>query len=162
VARQKNTNITELKSVPEEVLYGGKVPPHSRELEMNVLGGMIIDNSLIDAVTTILKPKHFYVNANGLIYKAITDLRDRNEPVDLITITEELKTRAELDAVGGPFYLAELSTAFSSQDSIIFSANKILENWIKRDMILLTYSLNEQCYDPTINTENLLDKAQNP
>lgn len=159
MARQKN-NITELKNIPEDVLYGGKIPPHSRELEMNILGGMIIDNSLIDAVTTILKPKHFYVNANALIYRAISDLRDRNEPVDVITLTEELKSRGELDAIGGPFYLAELSTAFSSQESIIFSANKVLENWIKRDMILLTYSLNEQCYDPTVNTESLLDKAQ--
>jgi replicative DNA helicase len=159
VARQKN-NITELKNVSDETLYGGKVPPHSRDLEMNILGGMMIDNSLIDAVTTILKPKHFYVNANGLIFRAISDLRDRNEPVDIITLTEELKSRGELDAIGGPLYLAELSTAFSSQESIIFSANKILENWIKRDMILLTYTLNEQCYDPTMNTESLLDKAQ--
>ena len=160
MARQKKNNYSDGQTVSDEVLYGGKVPPHSRELEMNIIGGMIIDNSLIDAVTTILKPKHFYVAANGIIFRAISDLRDRNEPVDLITLTEELKSSGELEAVGGPLYLAELSTAFSSQESIIFSANKILENWIKRDMILLTYSLNEQCYDPTINTESLLDKAQ--
>ncbi|MBE2226154.1 MAG: replicative DNA helicase [Ignavibacteria bacterium] len=160
MARKNKNNITEITNIPEDVLYGGKVPPHSRELEMNILGGMIIDNALIDAVNTILKPKHFYVNANGLIFRAISDLRDRNEPVDIITLSEELKTRGELDAVGGPHYLAELSTAFSSQESIVFSANKVLENWIKRDMILLTYSLNEQCYDPTMNTESLLDKAQ--
>ncbi|MCC6865379.1 MAG: replicative DNA helicase [Ignavibacteria bacterium] len=160
MARLKNSNITELKNIPEEVLYGGKVPPHSRELEMNILGGMIIDNALIDAVNTILTPKHFYVQANGLIFKAISELKDRNEPVDIITLTEELKSRGELDAVGGPYYLAELSTAFSSQESIVYSAHKILEYWIKRDMILLTYSLNEKCYDPTVNTENLLDKAQ--
>lgn len=159
MARQKKNN-SDQPAVPDEVLYGGKLPPHSRELEMNIIGGMIIDNSLIDAVTTILKPKHFYVAANGIIFRAISDLRDRNEPVDLITLTEELKSSGELEAIGGPLYLAELSTAFSSQESIIFSANKILENWIKRDMILLTYSLNEQCYDPTINTESLLDKAQ--
>lgn len=160
MARKSKNNITEISNIPDEVLYGGKIPPHSRELEMNILGGMIIDNALIDAVTTILKPKHFYVNANGLIFRAISDLRDRNEPVDIITLSEELKSRGELDAVGGPYYLAELSTAFSSQESIVFSANKVLENWIKRDMILLTYSLNEQCYDPTMNTESLLDKAQ--
>nr|HMT10139.1 DnaB-like helicase N-terminal domain-containing protein [Ignavibacteria bacterium] len=159
MARQKKNN-SDQPAVPDEVLYGGKLPPHSRELEMNIIGGMIIDNSLIYAVTTILKPKHFYVAANGIIFRAISDLRDRNEPVDLITLTEELKSSGELEAIGGPLYLAELSTAFSSQESIIFSANKILENWIKRDMILLTYSLNEQCYDPTINTESLLDKAQ--
>lgn len=160
MARKNKNNITEISNIPEDVLYGGKIPPHSRELEMNILGGMIIDNALIDAVNTILKPKHFYVNANALIFRAISDLRDRNEPVDIITLSEELKTRGELDAVGGPYYLAELSTAFSSQESIVFSANKVLENWIKRDMILLTYSLNEQCYDPTMNTESLLDKAQ--
>jgi len=160
LARKNKNNITEISNIPDEVLYGGKIPPHSRELEMNILGGMIIDNALIDAVNTILKPKHFYVNANALIFRAISDLRDRNEPVDIITLSEELKTRGELDAVGGPYYLAELSTAFSSQESIVFSANKVLENWIKRDMILLTYSLNEQCYDPTMNTESLLDKAQ--
>lgn len=160
MARKSKNNITEISNIPDEVLYGGKIPPHSRELEMNILGSMIIDNALIDAVTTILKPKHFYVNANGLIFRAISDLRDRNEPVDIITLSEELKSRGEFDAVGGSYYLAELSTAFSSQESIVFSANKVLENWIKRDMILLTYSLNEQCYDPTMNTESLLDKAQ--
>lgn len=160
MARKNKNNITEITNIPDEVLYGGKIPPHSRELEMNILGGMIIDNALIDAVTTILKPKHFYVNANGLIFRAISDLRDRNEPVDIITLSEELKSRGEFDAIGGSYYLAELSTAFSSQESIVFSANKVLENWIKRDMILLTYSLNEQCYDPTMNTESLLDKAQ--
>ena len=160
MARKSKNNITEISNIPDEVLYGGKIPPHSRELEMNILGGMIIDNALIDAVTTILKPKHFYVNANGLIFRAISDLRDRNEPVDIITLSEELKSIGEFDAVGGSYYLAELSTAFSSQESIVFSANKVLENWIKRDMILLTYSLNEQCYDPTMNTESLLDKAQ--
>lgn len=160
MARKSKNNITEISNISDEVLYGGKIPPHSRELEMNILGGMIIDNALIDAVTTILKPKHFYVNANGLIFRAISDLRDRNEPVDIITLSEELKSRGEFDAVGGSYYLAELSTAFSSQESIVFSANKVLENWIKRDMILLTYSLNEQCYDPTMNTESLLDKAQ--
>jgi len=159
LARSRN-NGNDVKTVPEDVLYAGKIPPHSKELEMNVLGGMIIDNTLIDSVVTILKPKHFYQNNHSLIFKAISDLRDRNEPVDLITLTEEMKSRGELDAVGGPYYLAELSTAFSSQESILFSANKILEAWIKRELILLTYTINESSYDPTMNTENLLDKAQ--
>jgi replicative DNA helicase len=159
LARSKN-NGSDIKNIPEDVLYAGKVPPHSKELEMNVIGGMIIDNTLIDSVVTILKPQHFYINSHALIFRAISDLRDRNEPVDLITLTEEMKSRGELDAIGGPYYLAELSTAYSSQESILFSANKILENWIKRDLILLTYRLNELSYDPTMNTENLLDKAQ--
>jgi len=160
LAKTKNSNIRELKDLNPQDVYAGKIPPHSKELEMNILGGMMIDNTLIDAVSNILQAKHFYFSANGLIFQSISDLRDRNEPVDTITLTEELKSRGELDAVGGPFYIAELSNAFSSHDTIIYSANKILESWIKRDLILLTYGLNEQCYDPTINTENLLDRAQ--
>ena len=93
MARQKKNNISEINNIPEDVLYGGKVPPHSRELEMNILGGMIIDNALIDAVTSILAPKHFYVQANGMIFRAIVELHDRNEPVDIITLTEEQKSR---------------------------------------------------------------------
>ena len=160
MAKPKNSNIRELKEINPQDVYAGKIPPHSKELEMNLLGGMMIDNALIDAVANILLAKHFYFSANGLVYQAICDLKDRNEPVDTVTLTEELKARGELEAAGGPFYIAELSNAFSSHDTIMYSAGKILESWIKRDLILLTYSLNEQCYDPTINTENLLDKAQ--
>lgn len=157
MAKLKNRTITEIS---EDVLYGGKIPPHSRELEANVLGGMIINNDLIDIITTILKPEYFYVNANGLICRAIFDLKDRNETVDLITLTEELKSRAELDAVGGPYLLAELSTAFASQESIQFSAKKIKENWEKRQVILITYSGNEAAYDPTMTSPALINKIE--
>lgn len=148
------------KVIDDSVLYGGKVPPQSRELEMNLLGGVIIDNSLLDLVQPIISEKHFYVTANALVWRAINRLRDRNQPADLITITEELKTHGDLESIGGPLYLAELSTVFSSTESIVFSAEKVRENWVRRDLILLTFGLNEQCYDPTINTEDLLNKAQ--
>jgi replicative DNA helicase len=160
LAKQKNYNITQLNESNFVNLEGAKVPPHSRELEMNILGGLIIDNSLISEISIILLPKHFYVNANALIYKAIIELRDRNEPVDIITLTEELNSRGELESVGGPHYLAEISSAFASHESVLYSANKVLEYWIKRNLILLTYQINEQCYDPTVHTESLLDKAQ--
>jgi replicative DNA helicase len=141
-------------------IYEGKIPPYSKELEMNVIGGMIIDNSLIDTVTTILKPKHFYDTRHSLIIKAIMEMRDRNEPIDLLTLTEELKSRAELEKVGGPLFLSEIATSYSSLESILFSAKKILEYWVKRDLIKLTYEIREMCLDPTSHTENLLDKAQ--
>src|SRR5437667_489311 len=104
---------------------------------MGVLGGIIIDYFLIDTIINILKPRHFYVQAHALIFAAISDLRDRNEPVDLITLNEELKERGEIESAGGPVYLAELSNSFSSLESIVFSAHKILEYWVKRDLILL-------------------------
>ena len=111
--------------------HEGKIPPHSLELEMGVLGGMMIDSSIIDTVMGVLKPIHFYKIANSLIYKAIIDLNTRQEPVDLITVTEELKNRGELDAIGGPYYLAQLTENFVSPQSVEFVCNRILEYWLK-------------------------------
>lgn len=139
----------------------GKIPPQSRELEMNVLGGCMMDNQLIDIVSGIInKADMYYVTAHQDIWKAMLILRDKRQPVDLVTVTQQLLEMGMLDQVGGPHYLAELSGAFSSQESVAFSATKIKENWVKRDMILLTFSLNEQCYDPTISVEDLIGKAQ--
>jgi len=152
--KQKQNNIS------PEVLYGGKIPPHSRDLERNILGGLMIDNSFIDTVSAILKPKHFYVNAYGMVFDCICNLHEENITADIITIADRLQATGKLDAIGGPVELAELSTAFSSQESIVYSANKILANWIKRDLIQLAYSLSEQCYDPTIEAETLLNKVQ--
>jgi replicative DNA helicase len=159
LAKTKNNNGEDIIQVPSEI-FEGNIPPHSKELEMNVLGGMIIDNTTIDTVMTLLKPQHFYINSHASIFKAVCELRDRNEPVDLITITEEMRSRGELEKIGGPVVLSEIASTFSSLENILYCANKILENWVKRDLILLTYQIRELCFDPTSVTENLLDKAQ--
>jgi len=151
----------ELNTIQERLVSEGKVPPHSLEIEMNLLGGLIIDNSLIDTVLSFnITPTYFYKGANSLIYKAVIDLHDRREPVDLITLTEELKLRGELDAVGGPYYLTELTTSFTSSETVNFSAQKIVEYWLKRDLINVTSSIRDKCFDPTANTDELLNTAQ--
>lgn len=156
-----NSNGEELKTLQERMVSEGKVPPHSLEIEMNLLGGLIIDNSLIDTVLSFnITPSYFYKSANSLIYKAVIDLHDRREPVDLITLTEELKLRGELDAVGGPYYLTELTTSFTSSETVNFSAQKIVEYWLKRDLINVTSSIRDKCFDPTANTDELLNTAQ--
>jgi len=168
LARSKGNNKEDINSgsggisaVDERLLNEGKVPPHSLEIEMNLLGGLIIDNSLIDTVLSFnITPSYFYKAANSLIYKAVIDLRDRREPVDLITLTEELKLRGELDAVGGPYYLTELTTSFTSSETVSYSSQKIVEYWLKRDLINVTSSIRDKCFDPTANTEELLNTAQ--
>lgn len=157
----ENSNGGNLKTIQESLVSEGKVPPHSLEIEMNLLGGLIIDNSLIDTVLSFnITPAYFYRGANSLIYKAAIDLHDRREPVDLITLTEELKLRGELDAVGGPYYLTELTTSFTSSETVNFSAQKIVEYWLKRDLINITSSIRDKCFDPTANTDELLNTAQ--
>lgn len=138
----------------------GKVPPHSKEMELAVLGGMMMDNKLIDVVQGILKHDQFYVTANQMICKAIYDLRAEKAPADLVTVTEKLRAMGELEAVGGPIYLTEIFAAVAFLDSIEYQARKLYEMYLKRDMILLTFSLNEMCYDPTVDTVNLIESAQ--
>lgn len=145
----------------EQLPPDAKVPPYSLELEMNVLGGMIIDNSLIDIVTgNSIKSTHFYKSANAEIFKTIVEMHDRHEPVDLITLTEEMKLKGLLDAIGGPYYLTELTTSFSSAENIGYSANRILEYWLKRDLINITSVIRDQCFDPATSTDELLNNAQ--
>lgn len=154
-------NSENLNDIRERLIAEGKVPPHSLEIEMNLLGGLIIDNSLIDTVLSFnITPSYFYKSANASIYKAVIDLRDRREPVDLITLTEELRLRGELDAVGGPYYITELTTSFTSSETVNYSAQKLVEYWLKRDLINVTSSIRDKCFDPTANTEELLNTAQ--
>ena len=161
--KNKKQDKNEYREMESDVLGfqgGGKIPPHSREVEMNVIGGIIMDNSLIDMITGIVRPEMFYVSANQDIYAIMLDMRAKSTHIDLITLAEELKNAGKLESIGGPFYLAELSSAFSSVDSILYSADKIKELWVKRDMILLGHSLSEQAFDPSIEAEDLVGTAQ--
>lgn len=145
-----------------ELASMGKIPPQSKELEQSVLGGIIINNELLDIVRGILpRAEMFYFTANQDIYKAMIALKADRQVIDLLTLSEQLKIMGLYDQAGGPYYLAELSTAFSSSESIEFAALKVKENAAKRDMILLTFSVNEQCYDPTTEYEPLLASMQN-
>jgi replicative DNA helicase len=156
---KKSEDFKEIKNLNEEI-YEGRVPPHSKEIEMNLLAGMLFDNKSIDLVLSKLESKHFYFASHARIYKAMTDLRDKNEPVDLVTLTETLKSRDELDEVGGPITLAEIAASFFNPENIMYSVEKILEYWIKRQIIEIAYSIRGKGFDPTSDVENLLNEAQ--
>src|SRR3989304_1079847 len=83
-----------------------KVPPQNIEAEQSILGGILLDNQALNSVLEILEAKDFYNEAHRRIFVAIIDLSDRNEPTDLITLTNILKKKKQLDAVGGMAYLA--------------------------------------------------------
>ncbi len=79
----------------------GKVPPQAKDLEEAVLGAIMLEKSAFDTVVEILKPDCFYVEANQRIYRSMQGLQQKNSPIDLLTVVEELKFREELDLVGG-------------------------------------------------------------
>ena len=85
-----------------------RLPPQNLEAEQSILGGILLDNQSMNAALEILSPGDFYSEAHRKIFKAILQLSDRNEPSDLITLSNILKTKNELDQVGGSAYLASL------------------------------------------------------
>ena len=110
----------------------GRVPPQATDVEQSVLGSMLIEREAIPRVIEVLPPEAFYERRHERIYQAIRALFDRSNPVDLITLTEELKRRSELDDVGGSPYLTELTTAVASAANVEHHARIIAEKSLLR------------------------------
>src|SRR2546429_2598641 len=95
----------------------GKVPPQAKDLEEAVLGAIMLEKGAFDSVVEILKPECFYVESHQRIYKSMQGLAQKSQPIDILTVVEELKSREELDMVGGPYYVTKLT------NSVVSSAN---------------------------------------
>src|SRR5436189_6370590 len=81
----------------------GKVPPQAKDLEEAVLGAVMLEKTAFDIVVEILKPECFYVDAHQRIYRAMQSLQQKNQPIDILTVVEELRSKEELEMVGGPY-----------------------------------------------------------
>ena len=110
----------------------GRIPPHSLEAEQSVLGAMIIDKEAINTTIEIIKPEDFYKEANKEIFETIIELYNRNEPVDLITLSEELRKRGTLENVGGVTYLANLSGGVVTTANVKYYCEIVEEKSILR------------------------------
>ncbi|NMH28177.1 replicative DNA helicase [Flavobacterium silvaticum] len=141
-------------------LERGKLPPQAVELEEAVLGAMMIDKKGVDEVIDILQPDAFYKEAHQYIYQAITDLFNDSQPIDLLTVSAQLKKSAKLDLSGGDFYLIQLTQKISSSAHIEFHSRIILQKYIQRSLIRISNEIIEESYDETTDVFDLLDKAE--
>ncbi|HMO63453.1 MAG TPA: replicative DNA helicase [Ferruginibacter sp.] len=138
----------------------GKVPPQSRELEEAVLGAIMLEKSAFDTVVEILKPECFYSDANQKIYRAMQSLAARSMPIDLLTVVEELKTKEELDLVGGPYYVSKLTNAVVSSANIEAHSRIILQKFIQRELIRISGEIIGDAYEDSTDVFDLLDDAE--
>ena len=138
----------------------GRVPPQAVDVEQSVLGAMLIEQEAIPRAIEILQPDAFYIPKHQKIYLAVLSLFERGNPVDLITLTEELKRRNELDDVGGAYYLSELTTKVASAANVEYHARIIAEKSLLRKMIETMTALIGQGYDPGADAFELLDQAE--
>lgn len=138
----------------------GKLPPQATDLEEAVLGAMMLEREAMNAVIDILKPSSFYKDANARIFAAISDLFAKGEPVDILTVTHALRKSGELELVGGPLYISQLTNRVASSANIETHARIIAQKHIQRELIRISGDIIKDAFDETSDVFDLLDKAE--
>ena len=138
----------------------GKVPPQAKDLEEAVLGAIMLEKSAFDTVVEILKPECFYTDGHQRIYRAMQSLQQKNQPIDILTVVEELKTHEELEMVGGPYYVTKLTNAVVSSANIEAHSRIILQKFIQRELIRISGEIISDSYEDSTDVFDLLDDAE--
>ncbi len=138
----------------------GKVPPQAKDLEEAVLGAIMLEKTAFDTVVEILKPECFYVEAHQRIFSAMQSLSNKSQPIDILTVVEELRSREELEMVGGPYYVTKLTNAVVSAANIGAHARIILQKFIQRELIRISGEIIGDAYEDSTDVFDLLDDAE--
>src|SRR5688572_121693 len=147
-------------SVDLSTMVYGKVPPQAKELEEAVLGAIMLEKNAFDSVVEILKAECFYVDANQRIFKAMQSLSQKSQPIDILTVVEELRKKEELEMVGGPYYVTKLTNTVVSSANIDTHARIILQKFIQRELIRISGEVISDAYEDSTDVFDLLDNAE--
>ncbi len=157
-----NTNRTKKKNSTIDIstMMYGKIPPQAKELEEAVLGGILLEKSAFDTVTEILKPECFYTEGHQMIFHAMQGLQLKNEPIDMLTVVEELRMREQLDMVGGAYYISKLTNVVVSTANIDAHARIVLQKFIQRELIRISGEVIANAYEDSTDVFDLLDDSE--
>ena len=159
-ASRTNRRTGTKSNISDLALSMGKLPPQNLEAEEAVLGALMIEKASISLVQDILRPESFYKEAHRIIYDTILSLDSKGDPIDLLTVTNELRKNVQLEFVGGPYYLVELTQRVSSSANLEYHARIVSENFIKRELIKISSEITRDSFDYTTDVFDLLDHAQ--
>jgi|TARA_B110000444_G_scaffold222492_1_gene224458 replicative DNA helicase len=138
----------------------GKLQPQAIELEEVVLGALMIDNESLSDTIDSLQPEYFYKPDHQKIFEAIVNLFNNSKPVDILTVSEELKRMDALESVGGMLYISQLTNNISSSSNTEFHARIIAEKFIKRSLISISNNIIGDAFNDTIDIFDLLNTAE--
>ena len=138
----------------------GHLQPQATEMEKAVLGALMIDKDAYAIVCEILRPESFYEPRNQMVYAAIRDLSMEEKPVDMLTVTDQLAKNGNLEQVGGPGYIAELSSGVATSANIEYHANVIAQKSLARQLISFSSMIQTKAFDETIDVEDLMQEAE--
>jgi len=139
----------------------GRVPPQAVDVEMSVLGAMLLDKEAVSRSLEVIDETAFYKPAHQIIFKAIISLFEKNEAVDSITVVEELRRMGKLDEIGGPIYIADLSMRVTSAANVEYHAKIVLEKALMRNLISASSEITSRAFNEQDDALDLLDEAEN-
>jgi replicative DNA helicase len=138
----------------------GRVPPQDLEAERSILGAILLDSDALVSIVQIIKPIHFYKESHGDILSAVFDLFEKREPIDLITLTAELKKKGKLEKVGGAAYLSELASLVPTSANVAQYAQIVRDHSVKRQLIAASTKISQLAFDDTGDVRTLLDETE--
>jgi replicative DNA helicase len=157
----KNIISTERRNRLPTIASGlGKLPPQALDLEEAVLGALMLEKDALSAVIDILKPDVFYKDSHQKIFEAIQALFQRSSPVDILTVTAQLRQQGDLEMIGGAYYITELTNRVASAANIEYHARIISQKFIQRELIRISTEIISNAYEDTTDIFDLLDHAE--
>ncbi len=138
----------------------GKLPPQAQELEDSVIGALMIEKEAYGTVADLLRPEVFYKDQNRMVFEAIRELAAKDQPIDVMTVGEKMKTQGTLEKAGGLVYLADLSRRVASAAHLRYHAQIIAQKATARDLIAMAAQIEEKAYDETQDIEDLMQEAE--
>jgi len=142
----------------ENINLHGKVPPQTIEIEEVILGAIMIEDKAIYQVINLLQPEMFYKEAHQSIFTAIKNLFNRSDPVDMLTVANELKSIGKLDDVGGPYFITQLTNKVASATHINYHVRIVIQKYLQRELITISSETIRKAYDDTSDVFNLMDE----
>ncbi|HSX18814.1 MAG TPA: replicative DNA helicase, partial [Candidatus Saccharimonadales bacterium] len=138
----------------------GNLPPQDLEAEKAIIGAILLDQDSLTSVVQLLRPEHFYKKSHGDIYSAIFDLYEKREPIDLVTLTAQLKGKGLFDKAGGAAYLTELASGVPTSANIAQYARIVRDHFLKRQLISTAAKVSQSAFDQTEDIRKILDETE--
>jgi replicative DNA helicase len=137
-----------------------KLPPQNIDAEQSVLGAILIDNSALMSTLELLSYEDFYKEAHRKIFIGMTDLFDRNEPIDIVTLADHLRKKNDLDVIGGPQYLTSLAMTIPTSANVRYHSKIVREKAMLRGLLRSVTDIARNVYDGELDAEELIDYAE--
>ena len=155
--KRTTKNKTATPILPNEY---GKLPPQATELEEAVLGALMIEKDAYSEVSEIIRAETFYKESHQKIYQAITNLASHQQPVDILTVREELSKMGAIDEIGGPFYITQLTTKVASAAHIEYHARILAQKYLARELIRISSEIQKNAFDDQKDVDELMQEAE--